>query len=143
VPEDPERVDRLDLALPYRASEHVRDACGAEISLGWRGHAPMLRDATAMLNLVSDLRRGTSTSLSEGAEKARKGPRDRLSPFGVRRYQLATPQFCRTLFDGETRTRTGDTTIFRQLYGTLEHSRNRLQTSEFLNAGLRCDVSRK
>jgi hypothetical protein len=45
--------------------------------------------------------------------------------------------------DGETRTRTGDTTIFRQAYGTLEHSRNRLQTSEFWTAGLRCDVSRK
>jgi hypothetical protein len=29
------------------------------------------------------------------------------------------------------RTRTGGTTIFRQMLRTLEHSRNRLQTSEF------------
>jgi hypothetical protein len=32
--------------------------------------------------------------------------------------------------DGETRTRTGDTTIFRQSFATLEHARETLQTSQ-------------
>jgi hypothetical protein len=41
------------------------------------------------------------------------------------------------------RTRTRGTTIFRQMLRTLEHIGNCLQTGEFSNAGLRCDVSRK
>jgi hypothetical protein len=34
--------------------------------------------------------------------------------------------------DGETRTRTGDTTIFRQMLRTLEHARKHLQIAIFL-----------
>jgi hypothetical protein len=37
--------------------------------------------------------------------------------------------------DGETRTRTGDTTIFRQMLRTLEQARKRLQISVFLAPG--------
>jgi hypothetical protein len=36
------------------------------------------------------------------------------------------------LRDGETRTRTGDTTIFRQMLRTLDHARKRLQIALFL-----------
>jgi hypothetical protein len=89
-------------------------------------------DAAAMLDLESDLRRDTSTCPSEGAEKARKGPQEPLSRSSVARHELQTPQDCRPLFDGETRTRTGDTTIFRQMSATLEQTRKRVQIALFL-----------
>ena len=56
-----------------------------------------------------------------------------LSPGGRGAVPRKRPD-CRAVSDGETRTRTGDTTIFRQLYVKLEHIRNRLQTTEFRNA---------
>jgi hypothetical protein len=69
------------------------------------------------LALVSDgIAEGAAGHLptpSEDAEKARKGPRECLRRSGLRRgfYKTAVLQAFR---DGETRTRTGDTTIFRE-----------------------------
>ena len=52
-----------------------------------------------------------------GAEKAGKGRRERLVLLDAPKTTPQEMRFCRPFGDGETRTRTGDTTIFsRVLY---------------------------
>ena len=53
--------------------------------------------------------------VENGAEKAGKGRRARFGRCGVSRRSLRTPRFCRPFMSGETRTRTGDTTIFSRV----------------------------
>ena len=48
------------------------------------------------------------------------------------RPRMKNALLCRAVPDGETRTRTGDTTIFRQILRTLEQARRRLQIAILL-----------
>ena len=60
---------------------------------------------------------GTNICPCKSAEKARKGPRKRPGRSEVPHHPSQKPEMCRPFCDGETRTRTGDTTIFsRVLY---------------------------
>jgi hypothetical protein len=67
--------------------------------------------------MMPDRSRAARFSSSEGAEKAGKGRREGLSRSGVAPALTQKARLCRLFLDGETRTRTGDTTIFsRVLY---------------------------
>ena len=81
--------------------------------------------------MMPDLRPRTGICRSEAALKRQEKADGRVwadQAFGEIYAQTACLQAFRS---GETRTRTGDTTIFRQMLRTLERRRNRLQTSWF------------
>jgi hypothetical protein len=67
--------------------------------------------------MTPDRRRGARVARGKGAEKAGKGRRDNFGLSAAARILAWNPLRCRPFLDGETRTRTGDTTIFsRVLY---------------------------
>jgi hypothetical protein len=61
--------------------------------------------------MTPDRRRSTRVAREMGAEKAGKGRRDDFGLSGAARDTCAKRSACRPFRDGETRTRTGDTTI--------------------------------
>jgi len=92
--------------------------------------------------MTPDRRRSTRVARENGAEKARKGRRDDFGLSGAARTLAPNTALCRPFRDGETRTRTGDTTIFRQMLRTLEQPWKYLQIGVVLKRVTSVEVSR-
>ena len=67
---------------------------------------------TCLEMMMPDVHRGARVCRARSAEKARKGPRGVWGRSGISRRRLTYSRFAGLFVDGETRTRTGDTTIF-------------------------------
>jgi hypothetical protein len=85
--------------------------------------------------------RGARVAREIGAEKAGKGRRDDFGLSGAARTLAPTPTLCRPFLDGETRTRTGDTTIFRRGNQTLERPGDAWDFAGSGSRGSESDVS--